>query len=70
MGEMWKQLLGFLGKEGIGDLMKTGVSLYSANQAGNQMDFNREITKDNQRKQNILFDQQQKDYEATQNIDF
>lgn len=70
MGELFTQLLGFLGKEGIGDLMKTGVSLYSANQAGNQMDFDNQIKKDNQRKNNILFDQQQKDYNATQNIDF
>lgn len=67
---MWEQLLSFLGKEGIGDLMKTGVSLYSANQAGNQMDFEKQITQDNQRKSNILFDQQQKDREALQNIDF
>ena len=67
---MWEQLLSFLGKEGIGDLLKTGVSLYSANQAGNQMDFQNEITKENQRKNNILFEQQQKDREALQNIDF
>lgn len=67
---MWEQLLGFLGKEGIGNLLKTGVSLYQANQAGNQMDFENAITKENQRKQNILFDQQQKDREAMQNIDF
>ena len=67
---MWEQLLGFLGKQGIGDLLKTGVSLYSANQAGNQMDFNNSIATDNQRKNNILFDQQQADREALQNIDF
>lgn len=67
---MWEQLLSFLGKEGIGDLLKTGVSLYSANQAGNQMDFQNEITRENQRKNNILFEQQQKDREALQNIDF
>lgn len=67
---MWEQLLSFLGKEGIGDLLKTGVDLYSANQAGNQMDFQNEITRENQRKNNILFEQQQKDREALQNIDF
>ena len=67
---MWEQLLGFLGKEGIGNLLKTGVNLYSANQAGNQMDFQNQILKDDQRKNNILFDQQQADREALQNIDF
>ena len=55
MGEMWKQLLGFLGKEGIGDLMKTGVSLYSANQAGNKLDFQNELLIEEQRKGDILF---------------
>ena len=70
MGELWNQLIGFLGKEGIGDLMKTGVNLYSANQAGQQNDFNNAIATDNQRKNNILFDQQQSDRDALQNIDF
>lgn len=67
---MWEQLLSFLGKEGIGNLMKTGVDLYSAFQAGDKMDFDMEMDKDNQRKNNILFDQQQKDRTALQNIDF
>lgn len=67
---MWEQLLSFLGKEGIGNLLKTGVNLYSASQAGDQMDFNNSIVKDDQRKNNILFDQQQADREALQNIDF
>lgn len=70
MTELLKQLMGFLGKEGTGDLLKTGVSLYSANQAGNQNDFNNAIATDNQKKNNILFDQQQSDRAATQLIDF
>lgn len=70
MSELLTQLMGFLGKQGIGDLLKTGVSLYSANQAGNQNDFNNAIATDNQKKNNILFDQQQSDRAATQLIDF
>lgn len=67
---MWDQLLNLFGKEGFANLLKTGLDLYSINQAGNQMDFQNQITKDNQRKSNILFDQQQKDDEARRNIDF
>lgn len=70
MGELLTQLMSFLGKEGIGDLLKTGVSLYSANEASNQNSFNNAIATDNQRKNNILFDQQQKDRDALQQIDF
>ena len=71
LGSILSQLLGDFGKDlNLGDIMKGGSDMFGAYKAGQMMDFQKGAYKDNQRKSNILFDQQQEDRDALHKLDF
>jgi len=59
-----------LGSEGFANLIKGGTALYSANQTGDFMDFQKDLMTKSEGRTQTLFNNDQADRTARQNIDW
>lgn len=60
----------FLGSEMFGNLIKGGSALMGGMQAGDMMDFQKDLMGNAENRTNTLFEQDQEDRERDKNLDF
>lgn len=67
---MFDQLLKLFGNEGFANLLKTGFAGYGAFKAGDMMNFQKDMMKKSEQRQDALFKQDQESRDYRKNLDF
>jgi|LGOV01.1.fsa_nt_gb hypothetical protein len=65
-----KGIVDFMGSEGFSSLVKGGTDLYAANKTGDYLDFQKDLALKDEARNQTLFDNDQADRTARQNIDW
>lgn len=65
-----QNLMKLLGNEGFAKLLGAGIQGYGAYKTGNMLDFQKNLMKKADQRQDILFAQDQEDRQRNKNLDF